>query len=40
LQKFVAHADETDPERLHTIFQRTAADVAWVVQKYRQKQTP
>ncbi len=38
-QKFVAHADETDPGRLRTIFARTAADVAWVLQKYARKET-
>ena len=36
-QKFAAHRDEFDPERVRLILERSAADVAWVVAKYSRK---
>ena len=36
-QKFAAHRDESDPERVRVILERSAADVAWVLNKYGRK---
>ena len=38
-EKFVAHRDETDFDRVAHIIERSRADVAWVVDKVRNNGT-
>jgi hypothetical protein len=33
-QNFVAHLDETDPERISHMLSRSRRDIQWVMQKY------
>jgi len=36
-QKIAAHRDESDPERVRLILERSRADAEWVLRKYAKR---